>query len=110
MLIQKAVLVPVFFGDVCTDRFLFLDDLLTDAQHFFDHRPLLHHDLFLDHGDQDLIVANLNLLGCLAFLNGDALHVRLFALLGNPNRLLVVLIGMVAPMGLTPSGVVASFL
>jgi hypothetical protein len=80
---------------VYANDFLVLDDVLANAQHLFDHLPPLHHDLFLGHGDQDLVVSNLDLLGCLAFLNGDALHVRLFALLGNPNRLVIVPLRMV---------------
>jgi hypothetical protein len=87
---------------VYTHDFLILDNVLADAQHLLDHLPLLHHDLFLGHGDQDLVVANFDLLGCLAFLNGDALHTRFFALSGNLNRVLVALARMVAPLPLAP--------
>jgi hypothetical protein len=78
---------------VYTNDFLVLDDVLADAQHLFYHLPLLHHDLFLGYGDQDFVVANLYLLGCLALLDGDALYVRLFALFGNSNRLVLVVPG-----------------
>jgi hypothetical protein len=93
---------------VYTHDFLILDNVLADAQHLLDHLPLLHHDLFLGHGDQDLVVANLDLLGCLAFLNGDALHTRFFALSGNLNRVLVALARMVAPLPLAPPRAVSS--
>jgi hypothetical protein len=88
--------------DVYIHDFLVVDDVLTDAQYLFDHLPPLHHDLFLRDRDQDLVVANLDFLGSLAFLNGDALHVRLFALLRNSNRFVVIPIRMVALIALTP--------
>jgi hypothetical protein len=81
----------VFLRDVVySHNFLVLDDVLADAQHLLDHLSPLDHDLFLGHGDQDLVVANLDILGCLALLNGYALYVRLFTLFGNPNRLVVM--------------------
>src|SRR5919107_1037653 len=88
--------------DVFIHDFLFLYYVLTDAQHLFDHLPPLRHYLFFSYRDQDLVVANLDFLGCLALLNGVALHVRLFAPLRNANGFVLIPIRMIALIPLAP--------
>jgi hypothetical protein len=92
---------------VYANDFLVLDDVLTDSQHLFDHLALLHHDLFLGHGDQHFVVAHLNIFGCLALLNGYALDTRFFAFFGNPNRVLIMPVRMISTSLLTPTRAVS---
>jgi hypothetical protein len=85
------------------DDFLILDDVLADAQHLLDHLPPLHYDLFFSHGDQHLVIADLDVLRCLALLDGYALYVGFFTPFWNPDLFLVVAVWVgVAFIPLTP--------
>src|SRR5918994_1607236 len=68
-----VVYVDLLAPDVLLYHLGVLDDVLADSHLFLGHGALLHHDLFLSHGDAYLVLAYLGLGGC-ALREGYPLH------------------------------------
>src|SRR5215207_8784737 len=83
-----VVYVDLLAPDVLLYHLGVLDHVLADSHLFLGHGALLHHDLFLSHGDAYLVLAYLGLGGC-ALREGYPLHGDLLVAGGHFDALAV---------------------